>query len=406
MVVVPSLVIGVFLFLFMLNNVYSQTYEIERFNRSKDTIRSPITIENETETERKTRESVQSVEDRYTIKEDITEDQIDYIDEIFDAINSLTKDNNKSTSEKDTKDDSKNDTDDKLSNEEIVSKLDDILSDEITNNINDVVFMQLVGLDSDEREQGKKIFTDTLQKVLDNGVRIENISSAKEEVQSSIKYATLDQETKDALEELVDFAVVENSIFDVEKTMQARNDAAKDVNPVIISSGDIIVREGQIITNEIYDELKLVGLLQQEKNILPGLGLIIFILFICATIMYELNRLYEREKLDYRIVWTIVIISLLNVTIMKIASIYTDQLNQLFFIVPAATGVLLLKLLTFERFSMIMAIIYAVTGSILFNGQIPGSLNMEACIYFLFFQLTGIVCLRRGCKSRGVKTVR
>lgn len=396
MVVVPSLVIGVFLFLFMLNNVYSQTYEIERFNRSKDTIRSPITIENETETERKTRESVQSVEDRYTIKEDITEDQIDYIDEIFDAINSLTKDNNKSTSEKDTKDDSKNDTDDKLSNEEIVSKLDDILSDEITNNINDVVFMQLVGLDSDEREQGKKIFTDTLQKVLDNGVRIENISSAKEEVQSSIKYATLDQETKDALEELVDFAVVENSIFDVEKTMQARNDAAKDVNPVIISSGDIIVREGQIITNEIYDELKLVGLLQQEKNILPGLGLIIFILFICATIMYELNRLYEREKLDYRIVWTIVIISLLNVTIMKIASIYTDQLNQLFFIVPAATGVLLLKLLTFERFSMIMAIIYAVTGSILFNGQIPGSLNMEACIYFLFFQLTGIVLLRNG----------
>src|SRR5699024_12102405 len=83
-------------------------------------------------------------------------------------------------------------------------------------------------------------------------------------------------------------------------------------------------------------------------------------------------------------------------TIMKIASIYTDQLNQLFFIVPAATGVLLLKLLTFERFSMIMAIIYAVTGSILFNGQIPGSLNMEACIYFLFFHLIGIFLLRYG----------
>src|SRR5699024_1394177 len=103
----------------------------------------------------------------------------------------------------------------------IVSKLDDILSDEITNNINDVVLMQLVGLDSVEREQGNKIFTDTLQKVLDNGDRIENISSAKEEVQSSIKYETLDQETKDVLEELVDFAIVDNSIFDVNITMQA-----------------------------------------------------------------------------------------------------------------------------------------------------------------------------------------
>src|SRR5699024_11231961 len=135
------------------------------------------------------------------------------------------------------------------------------------------------------------------KKKLDKTIRIENTRTAKEEIQSSIKYTTLDQETKDALEELVNFAIVENSIFDVKKSMQARNDAAKDVNPVIISSGDIIVREGQIITNEIYDELKLVGLLQQEKNILPGLGLIIFILFICATIMYELNRLYEREKL-------------------------------------------------------------------------------------------------------------
>src|SRR5699024_12809679 len=108
--------------LIILIKSHSQTYEVERFNRSKDTIRSPLTIENETETERKTRESFQSVEDRYTIKEDITEDQIDYIDEIFDAINSLTKDNNKSTSEKDTKDDSKNDTNKKLSKEEIVDR--------------------------------------------------------------------------------------------------------------------------------------------------------------------------------------------------------------------------------------------------------------------------------------------
>src|SRR5699024_11282135 len=114
---------------------------------------------------------------------------------------------NKSTSEKDTKDDSKNDTDDKLSNEEIVSKLDDILSDEITNNINDVVFMQLVGLDSDEREQGKKIFTDTLQKVIDNGVRIENNSSTKEIVKYSIKYATTNMENTDDIDESVDYDV-------------------------------------------------------------------------------------------------------------------------------------------------------------------------------------------------------
>src|SRR5699024_6493817 len=55
---------------------------------------------------------------------------------------------------------------------------------------------------------------------------------------------------------------------------------------------------------------------------------------------------------------------------------------------------LLLKILIFERFSMIMAVIYSMLACILFNGQIPGSLNIEACLYFLFFQFTGIILLK------------
>src|SRR5690625_267909 len=80
------LVLGIFFFLMTFNNVYTKTYDIERFNRAKETIRSPITIENEQETERKTRETIQSVEDRYNISEEITTERIEYIEEIFDAI--------------------------------------------------------------------------------------------------------------------------------------------------------------------------------------------------------------------------------------------------------------------------------------------------------------------------------
>ncbi|MDY0408476.1 hypothetical protein [Paracerasibacillus soli] len=44
-----------------LNNVYTKTYDIERFSNARETIRSPITIENEQETEKNIREAVQSV---------------------------------------------------------------------------------------------------------------------------------------------------------------------------------------------------------------------------------------------------------------------------------------------------------------------------------------------------------
>src|SRR5699024_12427978 len=47
---------------------------------------SDLTIENQAETERKMHETVQSVEDRYDISEKITEERVEYIEEIFEAI--------------------------------------------------------------------------------------------------------------------------------------------------------------------------------------------------------------------------------------------------------------------------------------------------------------------------------
>lgn len=376
-VVIPVTLLASFFFLISLTNVYSQTYDIERFNRAKETIRSPITIENESETDRKTRETVQAVSDRYTTVDEITKEQIGYIEEIVDAIDSIESDDSK----------------EEISNEEKVLQLNDILSKDITESVDDIILMQLVQLDKKERDEGKKIFMQAIEKALTEGARIENIQSGKEEVASTLKYATLNDEVKSAFNKLIDFSIVENAFFDVERTMEARNKAASSVDPVMIQSGDIIVREGQIITKEMYEDLRLVGLLNNERNIYPSVGLLLFVILISGIIMYELMRLYKRNQWSMGKMVAVFFITVIIVTGMKTASLYTDQLNHLYFLLPIATGVLLLKLLVYERFSIIMALIYAVLGSIIFNGQIPGSLNMEVFIYFLFFQLAGIFLL-------------
>src|SRR5690625_487531 len=92
-VILPTAVIGIFFFLLTMSNIFTETYDIERFDRAKETIRSPITVENEVETERKLRETALSVGDRYTILEEITEEQINYVEEIFDAVDNLTTEN-------------------------------------------------------------------------------------------------------------------------------------------------------------------------------------------------------------------------------------------------------------------------------------------------------------------------
>ncbi|MEI3606847.1 HDIG domain-containing protein [Pseudogracilibacillus sp. SE30717A] len=396
-VFLPIFILGVFFFFITMNNVYSQTYDVERFDRAKETIRSPITMENEVETERKMRETVLSVGDRYTILEEITEEQLNYLNEIFDAVDTLTNEPKVKKGKNDKEDE---EPVEQLTYEEIVYQLQEILSSEITDKVDDIVFMHLIQLEEKERTHGKEVFLKATKKVLNSGVRIENIQGAKEEVSSVIKYSTLQADVKETLEELIDFAIVENSFFDVEKTMEARKEAASNVEPVIIRSGDIIVREGQIITNEIFEDLKLVGLLNKQKSIYPGIGLTVFIIMIVGLIGYELNRLYRREELDKGKISAVILISIILIALMKIVSLYTDQLNQLYLLVPIATGVMLLKILIYERISIVFSIVYSILGSIIFNGEIPGTLNVEAGLYFFFFQMAGIVFLTN-IKDRG-----
>src|SRR5699024_1097661 len=69
----------------------TETYELERYKPANETIQSPITIENTKETERRQREVLQAIEDRYLISNDVTEERIDYIIELFDVIETVNQ---------------------------------------------------------------------------------------------------------------------------------------------------------------------------------------------------------------------------------------------------------------------------------------------------------------------------
>src|SRR5690625_2964354 len=389
MIIFPMLILGSFFLFLTLKNVNTQIYDIERLSRAKTTIRSPINIENEDETDRKMRETVESVEDRYTVSEKITEERIEYIDEVFDAILKI-EEQEKEDLEDEDKDKDKQTA---LTDVEKIEQLEEILSPDITENLNDRVFRQLIKIKPKERDEGKNLLIPPLQDILNGGVRAENVKRATDELQQIIKYTNLNENLKQALIDLSEFAIVPNAFFDSEATKTARKEASSGVEPVMINAGEVIVREEQIITNEIYEELKLAGLLNKDRNIYPVVGLIIFILLMLGIIGYEMNMLAKKNQLDKGKIISIILISIIVSALMKIVSLYTDQVNQLYFAVPVATGVLLIKQLIEERLAIVLAILYALLGTVIFNGEIPGSLNMEAGIYFFLSQFAAIACL-------------
>src|SRR5690625_3811928 len=139
-----------------------ETYDIEQFDRAKQTIRSPITNENEQETERKVRETVQAVEDRYSISEEITEERLKYIDEIFEAIATLETDKQDakfSEDDPETGEDRQKEAIEQnaLTDLDKLDQLKQILTDEIVDSIDDTYLLQLIRMDEKERQQGQKL---------------------------------------------------------------------------------------------------------------------------------------------------------------------------------------------------------------------------------------------------------
>ncbi|MGP4065050.1 HD family phosphohydrolase [Oceanobacillus sp. M65] len=387
LILISTMLLAVFFFFITLGNVHTEIYNIERFANATETIRSPITIENEQETQRKTRETVQSVEDRFNISEEITEERLSYTNEVFEAISKLEEENpNPEENNEDA-------TRVPLTSQEKVQRLKQILSDEITEELSDAVLSSLVNMPQAQREKGKEVLLEALKATFETGVRTESLASARSNAKEIIAYSSLNEDVTKVLSELANFAVVENSIYDAESTSEARKNAASSVEPVMIRAGEVIVREGQTITNEVYEEMKLVGLLNNERNIYPIIGLGFLVILLSCFVAYEMNWVTKKFHADKRKIASIVLISVIVVSLMKIVSLYTTQSNQLFFVVPVATGVLLIKQLIHERSAIVLSVIYAALGSIIFNYQIPGSLNIEAGIYFLLSQLAAIIFL-------------
>lgn len=398
LIIVTILLQAIFFFFISLNNVYTETYDLQRFATANTTIRSPISIENEQETERKTREAVQQVEDRYSISEQVNNEAIGHTEEIFDAIltlNTETQEDNKTDENEKTKEktDESATSPEPLTNDEKVARLRQILSDDIVQEVNSEVMLTLLHASESEVADAKSLFIKTVKEVMQNGVRTENLQTARTLVQDEVKYSSLDADLKEALVELSAFIVTENSFFDLDETNEARKTAASNVDPVMIKAGEIIVSEGQIITNEIYEQLNLVGLLDGQRNIFPVFGLILLLLIVSGIMAFEFNKITQNKLFDNRILLGIFFISIIVGILMKVISLYSTDSNQFFYIMPIATGALLLKLLLNERIAIVMAAVYAILGSIIFNGSIPGDLNIEVAIYLFFSQLAGIIFL-------------
>jgi cyclic-di-AMP phosphodiesterase PgpH len=384
---------AVVMFLSMYSNIKPEKINLELFGVSEKTIRSPITIEDKQSTEKKRQEAAEQVEDVYTLKKEYAENRVDLIRSIFDSVQEVNQEF--SQNEKNNE----NEPPSQPSIHEKVRKLREKLPEEVNDHLSDLTLSTLFSASPEQFEIAKDAAVTAVNNVMNNRISMNEIEEAKNQAEKAVQYATVNTPLKNAILELVRFAIIPNLVYDPVATEEKRQQAIDEVEPVKILQGQIIVEEGQLITRDIYRQLELVGILDKDSAIQPFAGLGILVLIMVAVIIYHFHenkkRLVNRDFKHSYIVLYGMIFSI-TIVIMKMISLFQEiDYTEIGYIVPVAMGPMLIKILLNERLAILSSIIFSVCGSIIFNEGVSGSLNFTVGIYFLFGSLSGILFLGR-----------
>ena len=166
------------------------------------------------------------------------------------------------------------------------------------------------------------------------------------------------------------------------------------VPPVYILQGQVIVREGETISSDMYNQLKLVGLLEKGNSFQPYVGLAVLI----GVLLYFMHKQFEvfySGKEDKPYILAYITILSITIVLMKIISLFQKlEYAGIAYVVPVAMGTILVKLMIGDRFVFLTSMIFSVCGSIMFNEGVTSTLNYSVGIYVLLSSLSVSIFLR------------
>jgi len=377
----------------MYSNVKPEKLDLNLFSVASQAIRSPVTIFDKESTERKKEAAEAQVGDVYVLKKEINENRVDLITSIFNSAAEVNKDveaGSKSTpsGESETPSGSKP-TGDK------VAMLKEKLTEDVSDDVSDSTFAALVSSSPQELSIAKDTTVTAINNVMKNKIPADEVENAKKRVEEELRFANLDLALKIAVIELGRYAIMQNEFFDVNATQELRKQARESVEPVKILQGEIIVEENQLINPEIYRQLELVGLLDNENSRLPFVGLLLIIGTMLAALYFYFYGLDVKRETKQNYVLLFSIIFILTIGLLKGISLIQINYSEIGYVFPVAMGAMLIKILIDERLALLWTVIMAVCASIIFNEGISSSLNITVGIYILCSGIAGILYLSK-----------
>ncbi|WP_349769306.1 HD family phosphohydrolase [Bacillus sp. NTK071] len=369
--------IAVIMYLTMLTNVIPESLDVSLYSRADHDIASPITIENKTATEDERSKAAQ-VDAKYVYRDQVSQSQLDKLNDLFSGIEKVKK----------------SDADNDSSIQEKLKDLKDLLSVSMADEMKDETLVPLLQAEMSQVTLIKELTLSEVMEVMTDRVSIDNLEKSKDDVEDRLSLTSLPNDQKKAMITVAQQSIIPNYFLDPEQTEQSRQEAIEAVQPVMIREGQIIVEEGAMINREVMEQLRLAGLLDDGFDAIPYVGLALLVLLLTGYLYYFFQDVRSRVRTSNTNLFIIVLIYFSTLLVLKLTSLLQGiELPGIAYIVPAAVGTMLIKMLFNEQLAIASGLLFAVCAGVFFNGEITGPMNASLAFYVLMSSLSGVFFL-------------
>lgn len=384
---IAVLVLMAFLqFFLLLGNVRGVTYDIQLTELAPETIRSPKTIEDTEKTEFERANIENTVESVYVFHNEIAEHRATFVTTIFDIVLDVKEE----VAEKE--DVPSSDKQVQLLRE----KLKDVISSQSGLTISDGQLEALLKASSESLTNTKNTLSSLVTTALSESIRKEGVTVARNELEGKIRQQpAISEALLNVASTIGRAALVENELLDEEKTAIAKQQARDAIEPTRILQGQIIVQEGEVINREIYRQLELLSMTDNQVSVKPIAGLMIFILLQMSFIFILFDRSKRELRKKQSSLLVTIIVFAISLIMMKLISLVAGEFDlTIAFLYPTAMATMLVRILATEKAASLVTIMTAASAGLIFHEGYVAVLQMDIALYILFGGFASIFFMR------------
>lgn len=314
-------------------------YNLKEGDIPRTDIKAPRDTVDEKATKEKENQAIDKVGQQYTLRTEVKKQAEDNIQALFNKLEDINVSENSTTTTTEAKENEKITQLGKLTEIQLSESDCKVLVDIPKDNLADLEVKILKVID--------KAYENRIDE--NDDVALKN---AKYLVVTQMDSLNLSADVSNTLKIIVQTQIMPNVFYDKEKTEEKIKEAQKSVSKVIIKQNQIIVKEGEPVTQDQLDILSDLGMLNNENATVNLYVYLVIAMFLAIILFLQYNYLRLNYKEIFQSTKKLILISVINI----VALILGRAIGMISpFLIPFACAPMLLTLLLNYKISLMLS---------------------------------------------------